>query len=69
MLNNAREKCEYCEDGKEWYSEEVFKDFPNPRMDCHIDRDKRTGEYSLVVDNAVSCKINYCPMCGRKLEA
>ena len=61
------EECKYCRNGKEWYSCEVFEDFPNPRMDCHIDREEK--EYSLVVDNAVSCKINYCPMCGRRLEA
>ena len=60
------EECKYCMNGKEWYSYEKFEDFPNPLMDCHIDREEE--EYSLVVDNAVSCKINYCPMCGRKLE-
>lgn len=62
------EECKYCMNGKKcyWYEEiEEFEDFPNPHMDCHIDRE---GEkYSLVVDNAVSCKINYCPMCGRRL--
>lgn len=62
--------CEYCEKGKTLISEErLDSDFEYYKFNTFIWKDelitKNENEPCLEVDE--KCKINYCPMCGRKL--
>lgn len=63
--------CEYCEKGKTLISEErLDSDFEYHKFNTFIWRDelitKNKNGPCLDVDE--KCKINYCPMCGRKLK-
>lgn len=53
--------CEYCEEQK-YISDELLS---SVRIQ-HFEDMKQNRIYTLVVNNNY-IKINYCPMCGRKL--
>lgn len=66
--------CEYCEKGKKfidiWDDEYSFfgTDCTNIKGNIfHVEAETAAGEINADIE--LDYKINYCPMCGRKLEA
>lgn len=68
---SKREPCEYCVDecagkniiGDETSNVSVYLDFGYLTSQAEV-VDETRGSYSQILGT----KINYCPMCGRKLE-
>lgn len=59
------EGCKYCIKSEN-QCKEIIKD---SYTTCRIDYDYGVQLYSSSEDDAGYGKINYCPMCGRKLNA
>lgn len=58
----VKEKCEYCEGDVDYRKNLIVNNnYPSHIIKIYID-----GDGSLT-DNTSDKKINYCPMCGRKL--
>lgn len=60
--------CEYCKNNKSLYFDKSGK-HPNLR-EVYIEDDGNmtVSPYFCDETESVQIKINYCPMCGRKLE-
>ena len=66
-MNHTKEPCEYCEDGRRLTIKQSWNlgDFVNNEIRLSIEENLIGIDYKgyfFFVD------INYCPMCGRKLE-
>lgn len=68
-------KCEYCNCADEGFSDKVicethYDEAPNPTIRRKGDRYYLSIliDIPYVVEERVDEKINYCPMCGRKLS-
>ena len=58
--------CEYCEDLKEIFSTDgELANISNNDLNVYRGGVTEDGQFTVIIDEF---KINYCPMCGRKLK-
>lgn len=55
------EGCEFCRDGKEKMPEDGEFNY------CFVIEDNELWAWDAYLDGGAAMKINYCPMCGKKL--